>query len=251
MTMFYIPNFPFYTMYGEMTQLPADFSLPLAKYTEDDAIVSQVIKGGTYLPRIQLCGGNSNICKEGKIGVGRYGLIASKDEVIDLTNQFDCLPLVWRFLAMRIADGNVLSYFNPKTEQFKKLMHEADNVKDSGCMYGMEFMLWVPTLNRFTVFFFNSKTARRQAPNMRALCENKDAAGNRGLPKAATMKVEFIKNKKYSWHGCIVVPCSTPFPLPDPTAIQEQAILFANPSDSTVEKVDATTPTDGGEERPQ
>lgn len=235
---------PFNTVYGdELTHLPTDFAMPVAKYSDDAKSLGDVITATGFLPRVQLFGGNSNACKEGKIGVGRYGLTVSKDEIIDLTAQFDCYPFMWRFCGVRLVDGNVHSYYNPQSPDFRQLMKEADTVKDSGCFYGLEFLIWVPAVSKFATFFFNSKTSRRQAPNMKAILEER---------KAATMKTEYIKTKKYSWHGPIVVVCSTPFPLPPLEDIKEQADRFANPKESVVEKVDGTEAVGDGEEaRPQ
>lgn len=234
----------FNTVYGdELTHLPTDFAMPVAKYADDEQAMSQVITATGFLPRVQLFGGNSNACKEGKINVGRYGLTISKDEIIDLTAQFDCYPFCYRFCGVRLVDGNVHSYYNPRSPDFAAIMKDADTIKDSGCFYGLEFLIWVPTVSKFATFFFNSKTARRQAPNMRTLAEER---------KAATMKTEYIKTKKYSWHGPIVVACSTPFPLPPLEDIKEQATRFANPKESVIEKVTGMEDVPSGDEaRPQ
>lgn len=88
-----------------------------------------------------------------------------------------------------------------------------------------EFLLWVPNAQRFCTFFMSSKTSRRQAPELRAL-----------LGRGATLKVQFIETSRYSWHGPIVVPCSTPFTnLPNPVELKRQRDVFCNPEESSLE----------------
>lgn len=217
--------------------LPADANLAVAQYTEDDKIFGQVITAGAFLPRVQLYGGNSEAAKEGKIGVGRYGLTRSKDSIVDMTNQFDCLPISFRFKAMRITkEGNIFTYHNPTSPEFKKVMVDSE-VQNSGCMYGAEFLLWLPVEECFATLYLSSKTARREAPALKDLMKER---------KAATLAVNYIKKGAYSWHGPTVKQCSTPFAVPPMEDIVAQAETFANPAESKVEQVE-TVP----EGRPQ
>ena len=210
--------------------IPADLNLPMAKYTQDDSAFGAIITSAVYLPRIQLFGGNSDLVKEGKIGMGHYGLVRSKDQVDDLGVQFNCCPFSWRFKAVRITEANdVFSYFNPNADEFKAIMVESEQ-QDSGCMYGVEFLTWIPDPTAtFATFFFASKTARRESPNLKQILTNRGAA---------TCKAQLIKKGRFTWHGPVIVPCSTPFELPPSDEIMTQAERFANPKDSEVEKAE-------------
>jgi hypothetical protein len=78
-----------------------------------------------------------------------------------------------------------------------------------------------------------SKTARREAPNVKSL-----------LGKAATFGGKLIKTQRFNWHGPTCNPCSTPFDIPPIPEIQEQVDLFLNPPTQTVEPADVSTKRD-------
>lgn len=205
-------------------------NLPLAKYTEDDKQWVEVVKSSSFLPRLQLYASGSDACKEAKIGIGKYGIPRSKDSIEDMTNQVDVLPLVWRFKALRMPVGeNPLAYYNPKSPGFKQVQVDAE-VQGSRCQFGIEFLVWIPTKKEFATMFFGSKTARRQAPALKTLLQER---------RAATLKVELITNKEYKWHGPVVVPCSTPLTdYPEPDQLLIQAEKFANPKETEIEAVE-------------
>lgn len=220
---------PFITCY-DGGLIPADINLPMSVAAQDDKMFGEVITAASYLPRVQLFGGNSDAVKEGKIGVGRFGLVRTKDAIEDLTAEVAVFPVTYRFKAIQILDGNVLSYHNPKTDEFQDIQAKSE-VKDSGCMYGVEFLIWVPSSNTFATFFLSSKTSRRQAGPLRELQQSR---------QAATLKVELITKGKFKWHGPVVVACSSPINMPPIEEIISQAETFANVKDSVVEKADAS-----------
>ena len=196
--------------------------MPTSKYADDKSF-DIVSSSGNYLPRIQLFGGNSGPAKEGKIGIGRWGFVKG-DSIIDLTPEFNCLCVSWRPKAMRISGDQIVSSFNPQNPMFKKIQVDSE-IKDSGCMFGPEYLLWVAGLGKFATLFMSSKTMRKEAPNLKAL-----------LGQAATLKVKFIKTIKYSWHGPVVTVCSTPLTnLPSEAEVREQASIFCNPPESGIE----------------
>lgn len=201
--------------------------LPVSKY--DDKSFDALAKAATWLPRINLQGTGSNMVKEDKIKQGHFALIESKESFADLTNSFDCVVISWRPKAMRVDGDQVINVHNPQSPEFEKIVAEADQ-PDSGCLYGPEFLLWVKGASKFATFFMSSKTLRREAPNLKTL-----------IGKAATVRSKLIKTQKYSWFGCTVTPCSTPFDIPPIAEIKEQAAKFANPGEKEVE----SAPTDG------
>lgn len=226
----FITDNPFETVYGELVTadgaVAAIPDLPTGKYSEM-AAWDEVVTSSSFLPYVQLYGGNSDPVKEGKIAIGNHGLRVAKDQIEDLGKQFDCFAYSWRFKAMRIiTGGDVFSYFNPKSEEFQKVVADSET-SDSGCMYGPEFLIWIPQLSRFATYFFSSKTARRESPNMKVRMEEKTGC---------TVKSQLIKAKKHSWHGPVVTLCSAPMVLPDVAKLMPVAERFANPKDSEVEK---------------
>lgn len=240
-------SFSTFTQENTMSNELATTAFPMSAHTQDDKAWGEVIAGASYLPYISLYGGNSNACKENLIGIGRYGLVRQKDKIEDLTAEFNVLALAWRFKAMQIGEGIITNY-NPKSELFLTIKEKSET-PDSGCMYGIEFLFWVPELPArcFATFYCNSKTSRREAQNIRPFCpeapnpskitpEYLNGYPGHG-PMPMTLKTQLIKTEKYRWHGPVATQCSTQFTLPSMEDMIEQATKFANPKEPEIEVV--------------
>ena len=188
-----------------------------------DDLFEEVIKTSQFLPRIQLYGGNSGPVKKMLIPMAHYGLVRSSDNIEDLGSEVDFAPLAYRFKAMEIADGEVTTYHDPKHAEFIRIQSQAD-VKDSGCMFGVEFILWLGEKQEFVSYFMNSKSARRVAPTVKGL-----------IGQLGTLKVELVETKKFSWHAPVVTICSTPFNLPAEDDMVKEVDKFQNPPVNTDE----------------
>ena len=199
--------------------------IPAFQSKYDDTDFQGVASGGKWLPRVQLFGSNSDAAKMGLIPIGTYGLVNGKN-LIPLGNEVDVLVVAWRPKAMEIGDGEVTSAFNPKSALFKDLVAKSDEA-DSGCMFGPEFLVYLPGQKQFATFFMGNKSARREAPAVKSC-----------IGKAATLKVTLASNKKYKWHTSVCVACSTPFDLPAIDEIKEKANEFCNPPDAASEVPD-------------
>lgn len=199
--------------------------LPANRYASED--VFGAITSAAFLPRLQLMSSNSDIVKEGKLGIGRWALLRSNDNFIDLSPEVNVFVLAWRAKALEIGD-QVMSFYDPKSEDFKKVMVKSEQ-PNSGCLYGPEFLVYIPSENAFASLFMASKTARREAPNVKAILETKE--------KKATLKVRLIKNTQYSWHGPVATICSQQLPLPDLDAARDQITRFNNPPQTEAEEV--------------
>lgn len=196
---------------------------PAGKYSSLE-VFQAIAKSGDYLPRVQLFGGNSEACKEGKIPIAHFGIVPNKDTIEDIGERFDCAVLAWRPRAIRIDGDAIDNYYDAKSPEFIKVQEEAE-VQDSGCMYGPEFLLYVPSKQKFVLFHMNNKTSRRVAPQLLGQ-----------LGKAATIKSRLIKTDRYTWHGPEVLACSTPLsPLPTAEEVLSQLDKFNNPESSTAE----------------
>jgi hypothetical protein len=197
-----------------------------ALLTAQDAAFDELITSTAFLPRIQVFGSTSEAVKEEKIGQGRLGLVRSKDDIEDLGKELDCIPLSYRLKAMQISGDEVISVYDHTSDEFKRIQGESEQ-PNSGAMYGVEFLLYLPQQGEYVTFFLNSKSSRREAKPMRGL-----------IGKGATVEVVLIKTKRYSWHAPKVKACSTPFQaqLPIPDAMGKEIQRFLNPPNSTVEK---------------
>lgn len=195
--------------------------LGIQKY--DDSMFDKVA-ANKYLARIQFMSSASEPCKDGSFPVNHYALYKSKTP-IDLTAEVTVLVVSWRPKALRMGDS-VLAYYDVENEEFKKIVEESAN-QDSGCMYGPEFLCYIPSLKEFATFFMGSKSARNESPNMKAL-----------IGKGAILRSQKLQNKKYTWQSPQVVGCSTPFELPAIEEIKKIAEQFSNPPTNEVETVE-------------
>jgi hypothetical protein len=197
--------------------------IPVAANPYDEKAFAKIAAAANYLPRLQLFGSNSDAVKEGTFPMGHYGLVKDKD-VIDLGAEVDVLVIQWRPKAIDTGSDPVVAYHNPDSPAFQKLQERADQ-PNSGCMYGPEYLVYLPKVQKFATFLMGSKTARREAPNVKAL-----------LGKAASLSVKLIKNTSYSWHGPVCKDCSTPFEIPDLGEIADVTKTFLSPPETVVEQ---------------
>ncbi len=186
-----------------------------------------------YLSRLQLFGSKSDACAEGKIGIGRYGIVRDK-EIVDLGVELDTVIVSWRPKALQITAEGIVASHEPDSDLYKKIK-ELSGVKDSGCMHGPEFLLWIPSQDQFVTFHMSSKTARRESQKMEPL-----------IGKAATFRCHLIDSGRFKWHGPVVTGCSTPLEVPPIEEIEEQVKRFHNPPKQEVELAEGD---DSGRER--
>ena len=210
--------------------MDTDLAIPegksLAPITDDD--FNKLTAGGDFLPRIQMMAGSSGLVTEGKATVGHYMFIRTKEDVADLDVEFDALICAMRLKAMRI-DDEVMSFYDASSDTFKKIWAES-KIKDSGCLAGPEFLLYIPDQQSFATFYMASKSAARVAPTVRSYIDG-------GQPNPATFGASLVKTKKYSWHVPTVKDCSTPFTPPTQEDFIEQLDKFQNPEEADVEEV--------------
>jgi len=178
--------------------------------------------GDSYLARLQLYGSKSDAVAENLIGMGRYGLVKD-DIIVDLGPELDVIIICYRAKALQISGDNIITEHDPRSDIYQKIK-ELSKTKDSGCMHGPEFLVWIPSQEQFATYFASSKTARREAKKMEPL-----------VGKAATLKCKLIETQRYKWHGPVIVPCSTPLDVPPIEDIQEQVEKFKNPPKSDIE----------------
>jgi len=173
--------------------------------------------GGDWLPRLQVVDSNSKVGKKNLAKVGNYALVRSEDDVVDLTNQVDALIIHMRWTAIDTNEDSLSFSHDKESDEFQRIQEES-KVSNSGCMWGPEFLVYLPSVKSFATFFCGSATARRESKNIFKL-----------LRKAATFKTHFIENKRYSWWGPLVTECTSPFDIPSEEEIKQEAVKFANP----------------------
>ena len=195
---------------------------PLVKYTPED--LKKMTKSGDWLPRLQLMTSNSEKCKDGKFPVNHYALIEGQNYQ-DLGAQIDVVVFTWRPKALEI-DDEIITNFDPESAEFQRIEEEAD-VPDSNCMFGPEYLLWLPETKQFCTFFMGSKSARREANNVSAR-----------IGMAATLTSKQVQTKKYTWFAPECLQCSQTLGIPDMEDVKKEVNKFNNPPESIIETVE-------------
>jgi len=214
---------------GDLVKMEDLEAMSPVKYSAEDFALS--VKAGDYLPRVQLMTSAAEPCKKGEFPINHYAMVSGQ-HMTDLGEYPDVVVLSWRPKALEIGE-EVISVYDPKSPEFQRIQAQAE-VKDSGCMFGPEFLLYIPSQTCFATLFMGSKSARRESHAVMAR-----------MAKAATLKSHLIETKKYSWYAPLVTPCSTPLDLPAIEKIQVEVEKFNNPAVQDVE----LAPEDGASVR--
>jgi hypothetical protein len=207
---------------SENQLIPADIS----GTTDLDAFKDAVSGGDDYLGRFQLFGSKSDACAEGKIGIGHYGYV--KDQNIDdLGEEIDAVICTWRSKAVDNSGDQLVINYDAGSETYNEIKKKSF-IRDSNCMFGTEFLLWIPSAGVFGTYHMNSKTARRESKKMAPL-----------IGKAATFRAILIDppKSKFKWHGPVVTPCSAQLTIPELDVLKAEIEKFKNPPESDVEVV--------------
>lgn len=209
--------------------------------------VSSMVSSGSWLPRIEIQGSSNNRVKEGKIAQGVFALVRSGDDFRDLGKQIDFLSITFRPKAMRLKNtpsGKPMAFFDRKSPEFAKIKTESE-IKQSGCVWGPEFLIWLPAANTFATYFCNNPTMRRAAPDLYTIMRREGTPDDKPIydPKPATSRTHFIKTTTNSWWGALFEPHSTPLPVPElenfAEVLCDELGKFKNPPKSQVEVEEA------------
>lgn len=206
--------------------------------TNENAEVAAVMGSAFgFIGRIQFQSASSKLCKSGKVPVNSFCFIKSGDEAIVLGQKVDILPLAVRPCAIDTSNSEKPIFcYHPNVDEngaftglFKDIA-DRSATQNSGCLYGPEYLIWIPELKEFGTFLWSSMTMRNDAYTMYAL---------RGKPALLTSHV--IKNNKYGdYYSPITKPTETVFTdLPTRAQVQEELAKFTAAKDTQVDVVDA------------
>lgn len=197
---------------------------------EDFAIAST--SGAEFLPRIQLMSSNSEKCKAGEFPVNNFALIDG-EEYKDIGKEVDAVLITRRPKAIEFGEQPLSSY-DPRSELFESISARAAE-KDSGCMYGTEYLLWLPAQKVFATFFYGSASARRECKTV-----------NQFVGHGVTFKAKKISTAKYTWFIPTCVECTslTSNDLPEEDKINSETDRFINPPAPPKIEMAEEAPTD-------
>ncbi len=205
--------------------LPQD-TTPANIHEQFDDMVS------SFLPRLQLFDSNSKPCKQKLVNQGHYGLVVNGN-VSDLGDEIKLFIVALRSKAMDLNNG-VRSYYDPTNIEFTRIQGRS-KIKNSGCMCGPEFLVYMPDLRKFATFFMSSPTLKREAPNVKSQ-----------LGKACTLRSRLIDDGKYTWYGPVSSACSVPLDPPPADKMHAEIEKFKNPP---VEETETVEEKPGGRDR--
>jgi len=194
----------------------------LSKHSDD---AFNALRTSAFLPRLQLMTATAEKCKKKEFPIDHYALVEGSS-FKDLEEQVDVLLLAWRPKALDMSGDEIITLYEKDDKEFKDIAAKSE-FKDSSCMWGYEFLVWIGHIRRFATFFCGSKSARREAPNVKGFMNG-----------AATLRSKFIETKKYSWQGIDVCACSTPMDMPSKAAVTVEIKKFNNPPKQSIERVE-------------
>jgi len=189
----------------------------------------KVMNSQDYFPRLKLCQGSAKEVNTGKVEKGGYyALIHSKDKIDDAGKDIEIIIASSRAKALRTGD-KILQYFDPSCAEFKEVEAEA-SVKDSGCMYGPEFLIWLPGQQMFATLFLCNPTGRRASSQFQA-----------ALGMGAILSSVLIDNGDFQWFGSTCELSTTPISdVPDGDILASAVEKFNNEKPSAVTKAEPT-----------
>jgi len=207
-----------------------------------DAVALMIAESKGFLARMQLMTSNAEPCKEGKFPINHFAIVEGNDAFVDLGETVNCIPMAHRPLALEWGEETVAIYdakimevtpgkFAP-TGEYARIKNKADTGgMNSKAMYGVQFLLWLPTQQRFATFFCGTITLRNEVGNFVKM-----------IGKSSTLVAKRISNKKNTWYSAVVKPCSEEL---DRSTDQEAVDSFLNPPAAEREAVGDKTPERG------
>ena len=193
------------------------------------ALFDALTRSGGFLPRLQLYTKGAAV-NHGKIRPGEFG-IPNGDDVKVLGRSIDVVPLAWRAKAMDMSDKDAMvTNYDATSDVFKAIQAKSEG-QDSGCMWGVSFLVFERTTGQFVEFFCGSKTSRTEAAKILPFTQP---------PRPMILGSRVVEKGNYSWHAPTIAECSLPFDnLPELEKVQAEVTKFLNPKAETApEKVE-------------
>jgi hypothetical protein len=200
-------------------------NLPVS--TQSKEVFQDLAKSSAFLGRLQLYSKGAAIMKN-LIGSGEFGIPEGDDKITVLGPKLDAVVLVRRPKALDISDTSaIVQSFDPDSADFKRIAKQSAG-KDSGCMYGVSFLIFERTSKRFLEYFAGTKTARGCCGDLFPfLPENHSADAEYLTP--VTMSARLIEKGTFAWHAPVFVKCSTPIDMPSQERMAEEMTKFLDP----------------------
>ncbi len=214
--------------------------LPSVELASDDEL-KELTKGTDFLQRVQLITKGKYV-DTSKIAPGRFGVPQpGGEEILDLGDEIDILPLVVRPKALDMRDRDaIIAVYDMKLPEFERIQAAAAET-NSSCMWGPSFLIVERNTGNFYEFFMGNKSARQESGKLRCfLPVQKTADVEPRGPLPCTVKCRYIQRPGYGWHVPVVTKCSEPFTkLPSLDSIRDEIRKFAEVKENGIERVNA------------
>jgi hypothetical protein len=200
-------------------------------YEQDPSLVSSVVGTG-FLPLLQLAT-TGDAVKDGTVEMNKYCVRKTKGDYVQLGREVDVIFIQWRPRAMDTSDkANIRVSYDPKSDLWRDIKVIADSKKpNNGCMYGPEYLVYIPEIDTVATFFMGSTTARNESRNTHSLFVNKENKfiGGQGTLKSRQLGPNAAGQK---WQAPFCTRCSTPLNQPNQEQVLDILQAFLNPSDN-------------------
>jgi hypothetical protein len=199
------------------SQVPALIDLDIAEDSArmDADVLAKMAGGGDYFPRLQFMNANATQVKDSLFPMNHYALIGG-NETIDLGPTVDVINAGFRQKAVDMNSDDFKVTYDDKSDEFRDIVNRADNIPNSGCAYGLEFLVYVPAVKKWAVVHFNNKSTRRIANVMLKL-----------FKFGVTLASAKAENKNGAWWHMLPQPCNTISEIPAAEDIAKNRAKFA------------------------
>jgi len=199
--------------------------VPQSKH--DASAMAAISKGDSkFLPRLQLMTMRSTKVSVDGFPANHFAVVEGQT-MQDIGESVDVLLIAWRPKALDTKGDDIITSYDPKfdadnkpTGIFKEIQDKA-GIRDSGCMFGPEYLVYIPSAQKYATFFCGSITLRYEAP-----------AFTTRLGNAATLRANLIKPKKSDpYFSTKVYDCTTVFDIPDSSEMKKITAEFLDPKE--------------------
>ena len=146
--------------------------------------------GSDFLSELKFCASSEGQVKKGLFNVNHYALKRGKDYK-DLGKVVNAFIVRMTPKALDVSGDRPVSSFSQGSEAFEDIKARS-NEKDSGCMWGPECLIWVPSAEEFAVMFLRSKTLRNENGNFMAT-----------YGRGCTLSNQLISSKKFDDYSSV------------------------------------------------
>lgn len=135
--------------------------------TQTDAAIEKIATAKKWLPQLRFYTPASKACSQDDFPANHFALEEMNNKRIDLGSEVLVIPLQVRPCAMRHDESGTTVCLDPKmvdgeyTGLFAEIALEAES-NPLGATYGAQFLVWLPRVSKFAIFYCGTKTLRNE-----------------------------------------------------------------------------------------